>query len=123
MENNKIMVVDDEAIILFSIEAFFDAYDITTFSNPKLALEDLEKNTYGIIVVDYKMPGMDGFELLMAAKKKNAYKHGILVTAYADKEVIDRFFKHKLIHDVLEKPLILDDLQIVLDEALKKLNT
>jgi DNA-binding NtrC family response regulator len=120
MENKKIMVVDDEAIILFSIETFFNAYDITTFSNPRKALEDLEKNVYGIIVVDYKMPGIDGFELLMEAKKKNAYKHGILVTAYADKELIDRFQKHKLIHDVLEKPLALEALQVVLDKALNK---
>ncbi|MBN1797518.1 MAG: response regulator [Spirochaetales bacterium] len=122
MDNRKIMVVDDEAIILFSVEAFFDTYNITTFSNAKAALADLDKNTYDIIIVDYKMPGLDGFDLLVAAKKKNAYKHGILVTAYADKKLVDEFYKHKLINDVLEKPLALDDLQVVVDNALKKLN-
>jgi two-component system response regulator (stage 0 sporulation protein F) len=122
MDNRKIMVVDDEAIILFSVEAFFDTYNITTFSNAKAALADLDKNTYDIIIVDYKMPGLDGFDLLVAAKKRNAYKHGILVTAYADKKLIEEFYKHNLIQDVLEKPLALDDLQIVVDNALKKLN-
>ncbi|MBN1697435.1 MAG: sigma-54-dependent Fis family transcriptional regulator [Spirochaetales bacterium] len=122
MEDGKdisIIVVDDESIILESIKDYFDYLSITIFSNPVKALEAFKKQYFDIAVVDYKMQTMNGLELLINAKKMKSYGYGILLTAYANKKLLEQFINKSLIQHVMEKPLSLDSLETIFNRAIK----
>jgi DNA-binding response OmpR family regulator len=69
--NGRIMLVDDEHDInaALSIVLKRGGYDVDTFENPCIALEKLKPGFYGLIILDVKMPQMDGFELYLKIKK------------------------------------------------------
>lgn len=118
MSDYKIMAIDDEEIILDCIKDFFEEYDIKTFQNPLDAKIELNNNYYDIVISDYKMPGLNGLELLLEGKKNKAYHYGILLTAYAEKQLLEDFINKDLIKKVLEKPLNLELLKEVVDAAI-----
>jgi DNA-binding NtrC family response regulator len=118
MDMVRVLAVDDEKIILENIREYLSDYKIEIESNPEKAIEHVSKEFYDIIIADYKMPGKNGLDLLMEAKKHNAYRYGILVTAYADIPLLKEFLNHGLIKQFLEKPIRLPALQAVIDEAI-----
>jgi DNA-binding response OmpR family regulator len=69
--NARIMLVDDEPDINAALSVVLKRarYDIDTFDNPFIALEKLKPGFYGLIILDVKMPQMDGFELYREIKK------------------------------------------------------
>ena len=69
--NGRIMLVDDEPDINAALSVVLkrEGYDVDTFENPIIALEKLRPGLYGLIILDVKMPQMDGFELYWEIKK------------------------------------------------------
>ena len=118
MEAHKIIVVDDEEIILENIKDYLAGYNLRVFADPVLALKEMEKDYFDIIIVDYKMPNLSGLELLIEGKKNGSYYYGILLTAYADKDILEESINGKLITKVLEKPLRLGVLKRTVDLAI-----
>jgi DNA-binding NtrC family response regulator len=114
----KVLVVDDEPIIVESIKDYFQDLNITGFADPALALRSLKSDFFDIVLVDYRMPGLSGLDLLIEARRLSAYRFGILLTAYADKDLLRQFINQNLIQKVLEKPLDLEELGRVLENAI-----
>lgn len=113
---NKVLVLDDEQIITKSIKDHLDLYQVDCFNNPQEALDALEINHYRLIVSDYRMPEMTGIEFLQKARQKDAYDKAILMTAFAEKEILMEAINQGLIHKVMEKPLNLKELESSLGE-------
>ena len=113
----RVLVVDDEEVIVESIRDYFDDRPVTAFCDPAQALQAMRESFFDIVVVDYKMPKLSGLDLLIEAKKSSSYHYGILLTAFADKDLLERFISHNLIRRVLEKPLDLKRLKEALDRA------
>ena len=69
--NARIMLVDNEPDINAALSVVLKraGYDVDTFDNPFIALEKLRAGFYGLIILDVKMPQMDGFELYREIKK------------------------------------------------------
>lgn len=67
----RIMLVDDEPDINAALSVVLkrEGYEVDTFENPFIALEKLKPGFYGLIILDVKMPQMDGFELYREIKK------------------------------------------------------
>jgi two-component system, NtrC family, response regulator HydG len=84
MRSMQILVVDDEEPICEALTAWLvkDGYYVdTAFSGPA-ALERIEQRLFDLYLVDIKMPGMDGIELLGRIKEKQADANVIMITAH-----------------------------------------
>ena len=71
--NNRILVVDDEPdltkISVMALEHY--GYKVDAFNDPHEALSKFKPGTYDLVILDIKMPKMDGFELYREIKKKD----------------------------------------------------
>ena len=86
MEPAKILVVDDEEHIrlLFKEELEDEGYAVDLASNGLEALDRLQASAYSVVVLDIKMPGMDGIQTLTEIKKVNKDQAVILCSAYGE---------------------------------------
>ncbi|MCX8110443.1 MAG: response regulator [Syntrophorhabdaceae bacterium] len=86
MKDIKILIVDDEENIriLFKEELEEEGYKIDLASNGYEALEKIKKSPFDLVVLDIKMPGMDGIQTLNEIKKINKDQHVILCSAYGE---------------------------------------
>ena len=86
MKNLKVLVVDDEENIrlLFKEELEDEGYTVDIASNGLEALEKLKNSSFDIVVMDIKMPGMDGIQALNAIKNANKDQPVILCSAYGE---------------------------------------
>jgi CheY-like chemotaxis protein len=71
MKGKRIMVVDDESdlTLFFSMSLEHHGYEVEAFNDPKKALSNFKPDHYDLIVLDIKMPDMDGFELYEEIQK------------------------------------------------------
>jgi DNA-binding NtrC family response regulator len=115
MTNNaKIMsVVDDEQDImsLFS-DALSEIEDASVFGfiDSTLALEHfkLHQSDYSLIISDYRMPTMDGIELLKKVKAVNPSVKTILISAF---DIDDKLYEDcKCVDKILQKPITIPEL-------------
>ena len=69
----KILVVDDEAdlTMLCSLALEYHGFKVDTFNDPQEALSNYKPGYYDLVILDIKMPKMDGFELYDEIKKKD----------------------------------------------------
>lgn len=113
IKSSKIVVVDDDKIVtsalktLFKIEGFSDAH---YFNDPKEAVEFLKLEKPDLILSDFLMPEMNGFEFLSIAKEMYPETSMILLTGYADKENAIRAINEIGLYKYIEKPWDNDDL-------------
>jgi DNA-binding response OmpR family regulator len=86
MEPIKILLVDDEEHIrlLFKEELEEEGYAIDLASNGVEALEKVKAQRFGLVVLDIKMPGMDGIQTLNEIKKIDKDQPVILCSAYGE---------------------------------------
>jgi len=86
MEPARILVVDDEEHIrlLFKEELEDEGYAVDVASNGLEAIERVGASAYDVIVLDIKMPGMDGIQTLTEIKKLNKEQAVILCSAYGE---------------------------------------
>ncbi len=86
MNEIKILVVDDEDNIrfLFKEELEEEGYQIEMASNGFEAIEKVKGSKFNLIVMDIKMPGMDGIQALNEIKNMNKDQLVVLCSAYGE---------------------------------------
>jgi CheY-like chemotaxis protein len=82
----RILVADDEMSIrlLYSEELREDGYEVFTASNGKEALEIVDKEPLDLIILDIKMPEMNGIEVLRRIKEQHPNLPVLLSSAYSE---------------------------------------
>ncbi len=80
----SVLIIDDDKPTL---EAMSDAlesqgYFVVSKTSGKSALKELQERRFDIVLTDWKMPDMDGIEILKAVKNIDPYTQVILITAY-----------------------------------------
>ena len=80
----KLMLVDDEEDFLDSLARRLGKrdFDISTATEGKQAISLAKKEKFDVAILDMKMPGMDGMELLGILKKKHKYLEILILTGY-----------------------------------------
>ncbi|AEV31975.1 response regulator with CheY-like receiver, AAA-type ATPase, and DNA-binding domains [Owenweeksia hongkongensis DSM 17368] len=82
----KILVVDDDTTFLLMLKSFLEKKGFIphTESTAEKGLQAIEENTFDLILSDYRMPGIDGIEMLKILKEKGITTPLILITSYGD---------------------------------------
>jgi two-component system response regulator (stage 0 sporulation protein F) len=88
--NNTIMVIDDQPGIrrLLAEVLQEDGYNIVIAANGYEALQKVKEITPRLILMDMKMPGMDGLETFRELKKVGKAERVIMMTAYGELELV-----------------------------------
>ncbi|QNV55030.1 response regulator [Paenibacillus polymyxa] len=90
MEKKKVLIVDDQnGIRILLMEVFgSEGYETFQAANGKIALEIVEKEPPDLVLLDMKIPGMDGLEILKHLKTMNPDIKVIMMTAYGELDMI-----------------------------------
>jgi DNA-binding response OmpR family regulator len=83
MDNNRILVVDDEPDLtqVSTLALEYHGFKVDSFNDPQEALAKFEPGLYDLVILDIKMPKMDGFELYHEIKKKDSNAKVCFLTA------------------------------------------
>ncbi|MCG6880608.1 MAG: sigma-54 dependent transcriptional regulator [Deltaproteobacteria bacterium] len=111
----SILVVDDEAAIRESLKDWLmeDAYNVALAVDGETAVKMAETSSYDVILLDLKMPGIDGLETMRRIKEISPEVEVLMMTAYASVDTAVQAMKEGAF-DYLVKPFDPDevDLQI-----------
>lgn len=116
--SEKVLLVDDEKDFLDIMSERMEARGMTvkTADSADQALKILEKESFDAIVMDFKMPGMDGIQALKNIKTRKPELQIILLTGYATVEKTVEAMKIGAT-DLLEKPADLEALAAKIKQA------
>jgi DNA-binding response OmpR family regulator len=83
MDNNRILVVDDEPDLtqVSTLALEYHGFKVDSFNDPQEALTKYKPGLYDLVILDIKMPKMDGFELYHEIKKKDNNANVCFLTA------------------------------------------
>ena len=123
-ENEQVvLVVDDEEIVLTSIDSFLELeteYKVMTFTSATSALEFIKNNEIDLVISDYLMPEMDGISFLANVREIKPEVPRIILTGYADKENAIKAINEVGLFQYIEKPWDNNDLLIIIRNGLEK---
>jgi DNA-binding response OmpR family regulator len=108
---SRIMVVDDEEMVRNSLEEILrlEGYDVQAVENGELALNALQCENFDLILLDLKMPGLDGIDILKAITRIAPETKVILLTGHGSLEsAIDALRVGA--HDYLLKPASMSEI-------------
>ena len=122
--NNRILVVDDEPDLtqVSTLALEYHGYKVDSFNDPQEALSKFKPGSYDLIIIDIKMPQMDGFELYHEIKKKDNNAKVCFLTA---SELYYEEFRKKEYSALdrnlfIQKPIGNEDLIKEINKMLKK---
>jgi len=118
-EMKPVLIVEDEAIMRESLRDWLKdgGYEVETAEEGEEALEKIEKKEFSVAVLDLRLPGKDGLEVLKEATKKDPNIKGIVITAYPSVETAVEAMKIGAI-DYIVKPFAPDALERAIQEIL-----
>ena len=118
----KILLVDDEAGILnlLKMSLELDGYDVFTAENGYSALTLFQQETPDIAIIDARMPGMDGIELLGKIKSLKPETEVIMITGHGDMDMAVECLR-KEASNFLTKPVSEELLSLSIKRSLEKL--
>ena len=111
LRNMKILIIDDDEWIRDSLRIFFGAEGchVVVLETAEEGLAELKYQAYDLIIVDYKLPGLDGIEFLKRTHDEHSDVMKVLITAYRTDNVISEARKLK-IQGFIEKPFTSESL-------------
>ena len=117
----KILIVDDEEDLTWGISRNLlnsgYNFDVHCAKDGDSAFEKLEKNTYDLVISDFRMPGCNGLELILDVRQRNPETEIILMTAYGSDE-IKKKAEERGSFFYIEKPFEMNYLKHLVFEAL-----
>ncbi|MFZ4857996.1 MAG: sigma-54-dependent transcriptional regulator [Desulfuromonadaceae bacterium] len=117
----KILIVDDEASIRDALSQWFelDGYTVSSAEDANAALLKLQQGPWDIVMLDIKMPGIDGLELQRRIKKIDKNIITIMITAFASVETSIQALKEGAF-DYIVKPVDPDDMSHLIRNAVEQ---
>jgi len=116
---NRVIVADDEKYIRWIIsETIKESCDVIEVENGRQCLAKFESEEPDLVVLDLRMPGMDGLEVLEAIREKDRDLPVIMITAHGTIETAIEAMKRGA-YDFITKPFDIDELKIKIFRAIR----
>ena len=117
----RVLLVDDEQSFVETMQKRLTVrqLDVRIAHSGAAALEELEEDSVDVVVLDVKMPGMDGIDVIRAIKEKHPMVEVILLTGHASIEVSLEGMALGAF-DYLLKPVGIDELMYKIEDAHKR---
>lgn len=121
MDPFNVLFVDDEVDFLETLLKRMKKRDleVSGVKSGEEALEFLDQNSVDVVVLDVKMPGMDGIQALKEIKTRHPLIEVVMLTGHASVEVAIQGMELGAF-DYLMKPIDIDDLLYKIQDAYKK---
>ncbi|MGO9315635.1 MAG: sigma-54-dependent transcriptional regulator [Syntrophobacteraceae bacterium] len=117
-EQVSMLIVDDERSVRESLMHWFlpEGYRVETAAEAMEALDKMKDSSFDVVLLDIKMPGMDGIELQQRLKEIDSQMAVIIMTAYATVDTAIQALKQGA-YDYITKPVDPDDLSRLIRNA------
>lgn len=117
----KILIIDDEEVVLDSCKQILrkENYQITTVSNGDLGIQVLKEQEPDLVLVDLKMPGLSGFEVLKKIREIDPNIISIVITGFSTVSSAIEAMKNGA-YDFLPKPFTPDELRLITTRGLDR---
>ncbi|MBN2060470.1 MAG: sigma-54-dependent Fis family transcriptional regulator [Deltaproteobacteria bacterium] len=120
MSNSKILIVDDELIMRESLAGWLerDGHHVEAVESGEKALESVKKTKFDIMLVDIKMEGIGGLEVLKRVKESDPDTDVIMITAYGSISSAIEAMKNGA-YDYLLKPFDPNELGLLIEKVVE----
>jgi len=120
MAEERILVVDDEYLIRWTLEQNLtkEGYEVLVAETGEEALEKVEQEALDLVLLDIKLPGMDGYEVLERLLEKDRDVVPIMITAFDDVERVVKAMRLGAF-DYITKPFDFDRVRLSIQKALE----
>jgi DNA-binding NtrC family response regulator len=120
-ERTHILIVDDEEIVRESLSSWLreDGYRVDSSPDGPSALERVKAQRWAILLVDLKMPGMDGLQVLEEVKKLQPEVAVVIMTAYATVDTAVNAMKYGA-YDYLVKPFDPEEMSLMIEKIVQQ---
>jgi DNA-binding NtrC family response regulator len=119
MDKTKILIIDDEMIMRESLAGWLkrDGHDVVSAASGEDAVQILKNSRFDILLVDIKMEGMSGLDVLRLVKESDPDVAVVMITAYGSISTAVEAMK-KGAYDYLLKPFDPDALGVLIDKII-----
>jgi DNA-binding response OmpR family regulator len=121
-DKQRILIVDDESDITTALKIYLEiqGFQVDAFTDPVNALAQFKADFYQLLILDIKMPDMNGFELFTEIKKKDKTVKVFFLTALSEMHDYDAY-KKEVFPKEGERYFIAKPIEN--EEILKRINT
>jgi len=113
LNRKRILIIDDEAKVAFflqeGLKGLGDEYEVRTIESAELALEQMNRHSFDLLVVDFRLPGISGLDLIERVRNVNPDIKTILITAYGSPEIEQEAYRLDTCR-YLHKPFRIEEL-------------
>ena len=123
VKKRKILLVEDETVLREALQDWLvaDGYEVEVAKSGEEALERVKSEEFGVIVLDLRLPGIDGLRVFEEAKDVKPEIKGVIITAYPSNETMTKAKEIGLL-DYLPKPFNIEDLEKIIGGALEEVD-
>lgn len=116
----KILIVDDNEILRYTLTELLEesGFQSKAVEDGLTALDEIRKNSYGLVILDMRLPGMSGLEILRKIREKDAELPVIMLTAYGEIKAAVEAMKQGA-QDFITKPFDNDAMIIAIKKTLE----
>ncbi len=119
MQTYKILIVDDDKLLQNSLrKVLLGKYETVIAGSGETALDILQANSIDLVLLDIRLPGIDGVETLRRIKELDRNLAVVMMTAYEDVKTVVHSMKIGAT-DYLVKPLDIDELEVIIEKAVE----
>jgi len=116
----RILVIDDEEVVGKGCERILlpSGYQVESVTDPRLGIEKVESGAYDLVLLDLRMPEMDGVEVLKKIQEKRPETKVVIITAYSSVDTAVETLKRGA-KDYVHKPFTPEELRDVVKKTLE----
>jgi len=121
MNGRRLLIIDDDAEVRYTLRAALarDGLQIDDAESGQAGLERLDQESYDFVLLDHRLPDIEGLDLLPEIRRRQPQVLVIMMTAYGTRRTAVEAIRRGA-YDFFTKPIKLDELRVVMARALER---